>query len=288
MTDSPPPLRLADKVILVMGGTTGIGSAVVEASLGQGACVVAVGRDEASVGQLEQAHARWKPHLCTLVADATDEHAAADAVRCAVERWGKLDGLVHVAGGSGRKFGDGPLHSIPTEGWQQTLRWNLDSVYYSNRAALRQFLTQRAGAIVNITSVLFSHPSPRYFATHAYTCAKAAIVGLTLAAAAYYAPCNIRVNAVAPGLIDTPMAQRATSDPQVLSYIAHKQPLLGGRAGLPEDVSRAVVFLLSDEARYITGQVIAVDGGWSVTDSGATLSCEEILRTLESNEIRPQ
>ena len=197
------------------------------------------------------------------------EPATADrAVREAVDAFNGLDGMYHVAGGSGRSRGDGPLDQMPDDGWDYTLRLNLDSVFYSNRAALRQFLAQqRGGAILNMASVLGFSPAPRFFATHAYAAAKAAIIGLTKATASYYAPRNIRVNAVAPALVDTPMAQRAVGDDEVLRFIRLKQPLDGGRVGQPADVDDAVVYLLSDESRFVTGQVLAIDGGWSVSDA---------------------
>jgi NAD(P)-dependent dehydrogenase (short-subunit alcohol dehydrogenase family) len=164
-------------------------------------------------------------------------------------------------------MGDGPLHEISEEGWEGTLRLNLTSLFLSNRAAVRQFLGQgTGGSILNMASVLGFSPSPRYFATHAYAAAKAAIVGLTRSTAAYYAPQGIRVNAVAPALVETPMARRAAEDATIREFIATKQPLDGGRIGQPEDLDAAVVYLLSDAARFVTGQVLAVDGGWSVTE----------------------
>jgi NAD(P)-dependent dehydrogenase (short-subunit alcohol dehydrogenase family) len=114
--------------------------------------------------------------------------------------------------------------------------------------------------------VLWNSPASEYFATHTYATTKAAVVGLTTAAAAYNAKKNIRFNVVAPALVETPLAQRAAGDPEIMRYVATKQPLDGGRIGQPADVDSAVVYLLSDESRFVTGQVLAVDGGWSVTE----------------------
>src|SRR4029079_15495285 len=99
-----------------------------------------------------------------------------------------------------------------------------------------------------------------------YVAAKSAVVGLTRSAAAYYARRNIRFNALAPGLTDTPMAARALADPLIVSFVKNKQPLDGGRIGTPEDLASAAVFLLSDSSKFITGQVLAIDGGWSIAD----------------------
>jgi NAD(P)-dependent dehydrogenase (short-subunit alcohol dehydrogenase family) len=201
------------------------------------------------------------------VGDATHPDTSELAIGCAVDSFGDFHGLYHVAGGSGRSRGDGPLHEITDEGWRFTVELNLDSLFYSNRAAAQRLLQLRhGGSILNMSSVLADSPSPRYFATHAYAATKAASVGLTKSAAAYYAKQNIRFNAVAPALVDTPLATRAMSDEKVMDYISTKQPLDGGRVGLPQDLDDAVVFLLSDESRFVTGQVLTVDGGWSVTE----------------------
>ena len=143
---------------------------------------------------------------------------------------------------------------------------NLSALFHTNRAAVQHFLgAGHGGSIVNMASVLAFSPSPDHFATHAYAAAKAGVIGLTTSCAAYYAPRDIRFNVVAPALVDTPMAQRAAADPAIADYIAHKQPLDGGRIGRPDDVDGAVVYLLSRESRFVTGQILAVDGGWCVS-----------------------
>ncbi len=111
-----------------------------------------------------------------------------------------------------------------------------------------------SGTILNMTSILSLSPSPKYFATHAYATAKSAIIGLTKSTASYYASRNIRINAVAPSLIDTPMSQRAKGNEEIMNFIKNKQPLDGGRIGLPTDLNGAAIFLMSDAAKFITGQ----------------------------------
>jgi NAD(P)-dependent dehydrogenase (short-subunit alcohol dehydrogenase family) len=227
--------------------------------------LVVVGRDPDDAAAAERKLGSGR--AAKLIGDAADPATAERAVQLAVERYGNLDGLYHVAGGSGRSHGDGPVHEIADEGIDYTIDINLKSVLYSNRAAVRQFFKQRAGgAVLNMTSVLAFSPSPVHFATHIYSAAKAAIIGLTKSAAAFYAPHNIRFNAIAPALIETPMSQRAIADGQVREFIRHKQPLDGGRIGAPGDLDEAAVFFLSDASRYVTGQVLAVDGGWSVSE----------------------
>lgn len=255
---------LADKSILVVGGTSGIGVAAARALIEEGARIVCVGRDERTC---ESAGQELGNRARVIAGDACDPATATQAVREAVDFGGRLDALFHVAGGSGRRAGDGPLHELTDEGWSHTLRLNLDSVFLSNRAAVRQFLKQgTGGAILNLGSVLARSPAPRFFATHAYATAKAGLEGLTRAAAAHYAPQSIRCNAIAAGLVATPMSARAQADASILRYIRTKQPLDGGRIGQPDDLLAAILFLLSDASRFVTGQVLTVDGGWSVSE----------------------
>lgn len=256
--------RLAGKVVVVVGGTSGLGLSAVRACVREQARVVAVGRDANKAAAVVH---EFGDAVRTWVGDATQPETAQTAIQRALSDFGAFHGLYHVAGGSGRRRGDGPLHEISDEGWNYTLQLNLTSLFYSNRAAVRQFLSQGgAGSVVNCGSVLGFSPSPRFFATQAYAAAKAAIEGMTRSSAAYYAAQNIRFNGVAPGLVVTPMSDRAQKDPAIQDFIRTKQPLDGGRMGQPQDLDSLVVWLLSDESRFVTGQMISVDGGWSVSE----------------------
>jgi NAD(P)-dependent dehydrogenase (short-subunit alcohol dehydrogenase family) len=255
---------LEGKVIVVVGGTTGLGQSAARAIITAGGRVVIVGRNQESARLATES---LGDDAAALVADATDPGTADLAIELALVNYGGFHGLYHVAGGSGRKAGDGPLHEVSNTGWEYTIRLNLTSMMMSNRAAVRGFIKQGGGgAILNMGSVLGFSPSPRYFATFAYSAAKAGIVGMTKSAAAYYAAQNIRFNVVAPALVETPMAQRAAEDEEILAFIGTKQPLDGGRIGRPEDLDAAVVYLLSDQSRFVTGQVLCVDGGWCVSE----------------------
>ncbi|MBT4623582.1 MAG: SDR family oxidoreductase, partial [Verrucomicrobia bacterium] len=208
---------LDNKTIVIVGGTTGLGLASAKAFVGEGARVVLVGRNADSVSQAESALGQAARGL---TGDATDPKTTAEAIGLAKREFGGFDGLYHVAGGSGRSMGDGPLHEISDDGWRQTIDLNLTSAFNSNRAALREFAALgQGGVILNMTSVLPDSPAPKYFATHAYAAAKAGIVGLTKSAAAHYATQNIRVNAVAPALVATPMSGRAQANDEIMSFI---------------------------------------------------------------------
>ena len=253
--------------IVVVGGTTGMGLAAAKAIVREGARVVVVGRSpESGAKALEALGCSAR----LLTGDATDPSTADQAVALAVSEFGKLDGLYHVAGGSGRRWGDGPLHEITDEGWQKTIDLNLTSLMNSNRAAVRQLLAQgKGGSILNMGSVLGFSPSPQFFSTHAYAATKAAAIGFTKSCAAYYAKDNIRFNLLAPALVETPMAQRAANDDVILDFIKGKQPLDGGRIGKSSDLDEAAIYFLSKGSSFATGQILAIDGVWSVSEGGS-------------------
>lgn len=255
---------LSGKRLVIIGGTSGMGLSAALACIEEGAKVVVAGRNEEHG---REAAEKMKKNGEVILADATREEAAVNAIKLCHDKFGGFDGLYHIAGGSGRKFGDGPLHELSLEGWQKTLDLNLTSLMLSNRAAVNYFLNNnQGGAILNMGSILGFSPSPKYFTTHAYAAAKSAVIGFSRSIASYYAPSNIRVNVIAPALVETPMSQRAVKDDAILQFIRTKQPLDGGRVGNTEDTDGLAVFLLSDKSKFITGQVIAVDGGWSITE----------------------
>ncbi|GAB4033874.1 SDR family NAD(P)-dependent oxidoreductase [Spirosoma jeollabukense] len=255
---------LEQERIVIIGGTTGLGFSAAKAFVEEGASVIVVGRDADSGRQAEaQLHGKG----IAVSGDATDPTTAPAAIDRCRQEFGGFDGLYHVAGGSGRRYGDGPLHELSLDGWNYTVALNLTSLMLSNQAAVRAFLEQgTGGTILNMGSVLGSRPSPAYFATHAYAATKSAVIGFTKSIAAYYAPNNIRINVLAPALVETPMAQRAAQDDTILSFIQTKQPLDGGRMGQPGDLDGAAVYFLSDASRFTTGQVLSVDGGWSISE----------------------
>ena len=184
-------------------------------------------------------------------------------------RFGRIDGLFAVAGGSGRQFGDGPVEGIPKAGWDKTIELNLTPAFLSAREAVRAMKAprqDRGGSIVLVSSVLAI--ASLCLVRHPRLCG-----GQRWRSSPWrgrwprdYARDSIRVNVIAPGLVLTPMSERAASDPASVAYAEAKQPLAGGFLD-PEDVARAALFLLSDESSRITGQVIEVDGGWGVTEA---------------------
>ena len=264
--------RLSGRGIIVTGAT-GIAAASARRFAAEGATVAVVSRTAAScealvdeiVGDGGRAHA--------FTADLTEVPAAVVAVEAAIGSLGRVDGLFNVAGGSGRRMGDGPLHELTTEAYEATMRLNATTHVTASAPVLRTMLAQdpdqdgARGAIVNMGSVLATRPVPELFATHAYASAKGAIASLTTVAAAYYAPHAIRINMIAPALTTSRMSERAAADEATVAFSRRKQPLSGGFVPA-EDVADAAVYLLSSEARSVTGQTVTVDGGWSVLPVG--------------------
>ncbi|MBZ5594569.1 MAG: SDR family oxidoreductase [Acidobacteriia bacterium] len=247
--------------VLLITGSTGIAEATAIKAAQQGDSIFVISRDEASCLDL----CARLPDSGYYACDLTDEHGVEDALTACLNRFGALDALFNVAGISGRGFGDGPLHECSTDGWTVTLDNNVKSMFLVCRGVLKYWLgLGREGTILNMSSVLAISPQAQHFATHAYAASKGAIISMSLAMAAYYAPRKIRINVIAPGLVRTPMSARAQTNQEVTEFIAHKQPLSGGMLDTA-DVAEAALFLLGPHARHITGQVVSVDGGWTVS-----------------------
>ena len=241
--------RLRDKVAVVTGGASGIGLATAELFAEEGARVVVLDLNASGADSLR--------------VDVTSAAEVESAMQEVVRRQDRIDILINVAGGSGRKWGDGPVDSCTLEGWDKTLTLNLDSVFYCCKYALQFMLKQGRGAIVNVSSVLGMVGGDEDFATHAYASSKGAVISLTRSIASYYAPRGIRANVICPSLIATPMSQRAQESEHIRARLSQLQPLTGD-FGAPGDVAQAALYLASDESSFVTGSVLTVDGGWTV------------------------
>ena len=199
-------------------------------------------------------------------ADVRDEMAVRDAVAACLDRFGRIDALFNVAGISARSAGDGPLHECKPAAWDLVMDVNARGTFLMCREVLGVWTRNpQTGAILNCGSVLAQRPQHDHFATVGYAASKGAIEAMSRSAAAYYAPAGIRINVIAPGLVRTPMSARAQADPRITEYVTHKQPLTKGMLSA-EHVAEAACFLLGEDSSPITGQVVTVDGGWTVSE----------------------
>lgn len=245
--------KLDTQVAIVTGGSGALGRAISTALATEGAAVVvhyATHRDkaEAVVGAISEMGGR----AASVQADLATPEGARQLVASALESFGKIDILVNNAG----MIRDTLILRMKDEDWSTVLHTNLSSAFYCTKAVLREFVRQHGGRIINIASIVAEVGNP---GQANYVAAKAGLIGLTKAVAREVATRGITVNAVAPGFIEAGMTSRLSLE----QSRAHIEQVPLGRAGKPEEVAAAVVFFASDDAAYITGQVLTMDGGLS-------------------------
>jgi 3-oxoacyl-[acyl-carrier protein] reductase len=245
-------MNFKGKTALITGASRGIGRAIAVEFARQGADVALVGRNREALGETAAGCANARPGAMAEVfpGDVTDRATMEGIVAEVVTRFGTLDYAIANAGQSV----DALLLRLKPETIDHMLDVNLKSAFYLCGAAARPMMKQRAGSIVLMTSIVGITGNA---GQAAYAASKAALIGLCKSLAKELGSRNIRVNAVAPGLIETAMTEKM---PDAAKEFLIKQAALG-RAGKPEDVSGAVAFLCSDAAGYITGQTLVVDGG---------------------------
>lgn len=245
-------MLLEGKRALVTGAASGIGETTAKRLAAEGARVLVVDLNEKDgVRVVEEITAKGGTALFHQ-ADISKPAAANAMVARAVEAWGGLDLAANNAGFSGLS---GPLHDTEDSNWHRVIDINLNGTFYCMRAELTQFVKQGGGAIVNTASGAGLKATPTLAA---YTAAKHGVVGLTRTGAMDYVKQNIRINAVAPGLTATPAMQRYSAEE--LKIWAELSPM--GRIGSTDEIAAGIAWLLSDQASYITGLVLEIDGGY--------------------------
>jgi NAD(P)-dependent dehydrogenase (short-subunit alcohol dehydrogenase family) len=258
--------RLAGKVAIITGAGTGIGRACLEIFAREGAVVIGTGRREAPLKEAAQAAAARGGQVTVLQCDGSREDDVRSMIAQVTDSFGRLDILVNNAGIGGNSYGtqrEGGMASLaetPSEHWHELLRNNLDSAFYGCKYGIAAMRASGGGSIVNVCST--AAIQPRHYA-HAYSATKAAIVNMTRSIAVRYGREGIRANAVCPGPTDTPMMAGAPvmavfGDPDDPRRY-RQNPM--GRAGLPEEMAHGILFFASDEASYVNGAVLPIDGG---------------------------
>lgn len=247
------PFDLAGRRALVTGSSRGIGHAIARSLLEAGAHVVVHGRDIAVVETAAASFAQeFGPDAVSAAAfEITEEESVITGIR-EIEADGQIDILVNNAGMQHRE----PMLDVSLENWERVIRTDLTSAFLVGRTAARAMVERGSGAIVNICSVQTDLARPTI---GAYTAAKGGLRNLTKAMTAEWAGRGVRVNGVAPGYIRTELTQALVDDPAFNTWVLGRTPI--GRWGEPEDIGGAVVWLSSDASRFVSGQVVFVDGG---------------------------
>ncbi|WP_316826387.1 oxidoreductase [Pedobacter miscanthi] len=242
--------RLGDKIIIVTGGSGLLGKEIIKSILSEGGFCINVDISNET-----------KEDLSTLKCDITNEESVTNCIELIIHKYGKIDGLVNNAyprtADWGNKFED-----IKYQSWQKNVDWQLNSYFYFTQQVCKYMVERELGAIVNMSSV-YGIVGPDFTVYNgttmtmpaAYSAIKGGIVNFSRYLASYFGPKNIRVNTVSPGGIFD------NQNPIFVENYNKKVPMK--RMGTPEDISPAVVFLLSDESKYVTGQNLAIDGGWT-------------------------
>ncbi len=243
-------MRLKDRVAIVTGSTRGIGEAIARAFAHEGARVVIVGRDQVRAARVAEDIANHGGRAVAITADVSRLEDAQHLVKQTLETWGKVDILVNNAGITR----DNLLLRMTEAEWDEVLAVNLKGAFNCTKSVVRPMMKQRQGRIINITSVVGQMGNA---GQANYAASKAGLIGFTRSVARELASRHITCNAIAPGYIETDMT--ATLEAGVREALQKQIPL--NRLGCVDDVAGVAVFLASDAAAYITGQVINVDGG---------------------------
>lgn len=249
-------MRLSGKVVLVTGSSRGIGREIAMAMAREGAdIVINYSRSKAAAEEAAQEIEKLGRQTLVVHASVADRAQVERMIGSAVEKFGRLDVLVNNAGG----FPIKPFAAVTDEEWDEIMALDLKSVFLCSQVAFSSMRTQRSGTIINIASVSGLVGAVSMVP---YSAAKGGVIAFTKALAREVAPMGITVNAIAPGIIETDTALNVFPETALKVYTTYQVPL--GRLGRAADVIGLTVFLASDEAGYITGQVYAVDGGYTM------------------------
>lgn len=254
-------MRFKDRTVIITGGGTGIGRETALLFAEEGANVVIIGRRVEKLREVEKASRKLGPEIDYLVNDISDEDRCKAIVEYTVEKYGHIDILINNAG----ILLPGATHEISSLEWDKTFNVNVRGMWLMSKYVLPHMMEQRSGAIVNTSSVI---GLKGFSGVAAYATSKGAVAQLTKCMAVEYARYHIRVNAVCPGFVDTPLVnegylERAEDRDDAIEFMKSLHPL--GRIATAKEVAQAILFLCEDNSEFITGHLLPVDGGWSAT-----------------------
>jgi 3-oxoacyl-[acyl-carrier protein] reductase len=247
---------LKGKTVVITGAKQGMGKADALAFAESGAKVTVADISQEDCQSVVDEIKKNGGQGLAVKCDVTDEKEVEGMIKKTVEKFGRVDILVNNAGICQFK----PFLELTEEEWQRTLDINLKGYFLCAKAAAKEMAKQKSGAIVNISSVVMGQMGMGMVGLSHYSASKGGIAALTKTLALELAPYNVRVNAIAPGAIDTPMAASVKTDPKILEQTLAMIPMR--RMGKPEEIANTVLFLSSDASSYITGSMVVVDGGW--------------------------
>lgn len=256
-------MRLNKKISIVTGCGNGLGKAIALEFGKQGSTVICANRTMETGEKTAEEIKRAGGDAVAICCDISDAKQVENLFGKAKELYGKLDVIVNNAGITGRSFGDGPTHECKEQAWDMIMAINMRGTFLSCKHALKLMLeTKTKGSVINMSSVLGLVGCQDFFTSHAYQTTKAGIIGLTRSIAAYYAKFGIRANTLAPGFFKSRATENVSKDEKTMNFINQMQPL--GALGDPDDVAMAAVYLACSDSKFITGQVLTLDGGWTM------------------------
>ncbi len=247
---------LKNKVVVITGARRGMGKADALLFAQKGAKVVVSDISQEDCQKVVDEIEKKGGQAIAVKCDVSKKEEVDNLFKKTIEKFGRVDVLVNNAGICEFK----PFIDLTEEEWDRTLDINLKGYFLCAQAAAKEMAKQKSGVIVNIASVAMGQVGVGFLNIVHYCASKGGIAAMTEALALELAPYNIRVNAIAPGMIETPMLDAIKQDPKSMEGILARVPL--GRMGKPEEIADLVVFLASDKSSYITGSVIVIDGGW--------------------------